>query len=156
VGVFVAFILPLWMESFSDADLLSNLSLLQRYGQWASYGLLWIGQGLGTFLFGAGIAQNDRFQSGADVLIDNSFRRGGVRIGFVGVAIWFALTWFVWKYMLEETRKKLTPLRAAALGAWSVWIFPSVFNVTLFYLLPFALLVLTGANWRRGPAPARA
>jgi hypothetical protein len=157
VGVIVAFVLPTWLDSVAEADLLSNLSIFQRYAQWASYGLLWIGQGLGTFLFGAGLAQNDRFQPGADVLIDNSFLAVGVHIGFFGVVIWFATTWYVWKYMLEETRQQLTPVRAAAVGAWSVWIFTSVFNVTLFYLLPFALLVLTGAKRRfRVPEPVRA
>jgi hypothetical protein len=154
IGVLVAFVLPLWLESFAEADLLSNLSLLQRYGQWASYGLMWIGQGLATFLFGAGIAQNDRFQAGAEVLIDNSFLAVGVHIGFIGVVIWFAITWYVWKYMLEETREHLTPVRAASLGAWSVWILTSVFNVTLFYLLPFALLLLTGAKRRERSAVA--
>jgi hypothetical protein len=153
VGIFVAFILPTWIVGIS-ADLLSDSTLLQRYAEWATYGAMWIGNGLATFLFGAGLVQNDRFQAGADVLIDNSVLAIGVHIGFVGVVFWMAISWWAWRYMLEATEARLTPVRAAALGASSVWLLTSVFGTTIFVLLPFALFVLTNGR-EKNPAVLR-
>jgi hypothetical protein len=143
LGLIVAFVLPIWLVGVSDSDLFSNLSIMQRYAQWASFGSLWLGGGPATFLFGAGLAQNDRFQAGADVVIDNSFLAVGVHIGFIGLVLWLAISWYIWAYMLEQAKEGLTPIRAASLGTWSVWMFTSMFGVNIFSLLPFALVVLT-------------
>ena len=155
LGLIVAFVLPIWLVGFADTDLFSNLSIMQRYAQWASYGSLWLGGGPATFLFGAGLAQNDRFQAGADVVIDNSFLAVGVHIGFIGLLLWLAISWYVWAYMLEQAKERLTPIRAASLGAWSVWMFTSVFGVNIFSLLPFALVVLTNGERAKRPAVVR-
>jgi hypothetical protein len=73
----------------------------------------------------------------------------GVHIGFIGFALWLAITWWVWRYMVEATDARLTPVRAAALGASSVWLLTSIFGVTIFTLLPFALFVLTNGRQKK-------
>jgi hypothetical protein len=62
---------------------------------------------------------------------------------------WLVITWIVWKYMLDELKTSLSPVRAAAAGAWSTWLFTSAFNVTVFYPLPFLLFLLTDLRYPR-------
>lgn len=152
-GVFIALVLPIWLKGVSHDNLLSSRTLFERNGEWARCGVLWLGNGLSTFLLGAGLAQNDRFQTSANVLIDNSFLAMGVHIGIIGLTLWLAITWYVWAYMLAQSRKSFTPVRAAATGAWSVWLFTSVFNVTLFFTLPFVVFLLSTKQWGTPVAP---
>jgi O-antigen ligase len=147
-GILLAYVVPLLGTLYSD-DLLSGASLMERYIGWARYGSLWIGNGLATFLLGAGLAQNDRFRPGEGVVVDNSYIGVGVHIGFIGVVLWVAITWVIWKYMLDEARRLPSALRAAALGAYSVWLFTSVFGINLFSPLPFVLFLQTGLRFRR-------
>jgi hypothetical protein len=149
-GLFVAFVAPLLVGSFSSDDLFSTWSIAWRYESWALYGAYWLGKNLTTFLFGAGIAQNGRFSTSEGVIVDNSFIGVGVHIGVVGLVLWFMINWAVWKYMLGELKRSLSPVRAAAAGACSVWLFTSVFNITLFYPLPFLLFLLTNLRYRKG------
>ncbi len=142
-GILLAFVVPLLGTLQSD-DVLSDASLIERYIGWARYGGLWIGNGLATFLLGAGLAQNDRFRPGAGVVVDNSFIGVGVHIGLFGVVLWIAITWVIWMYMLREAKKISSPLRAAAAGAYSVRLFTSIFGINLFSPLPFVLLLQTG------------
>ncbi len=142
LGFFTAFVIPLWLAG-SNADLLANDSLLERYAEWANYSYAWVGNGLVTFLFGAGVTQNARFETSADVLIDNSFLSVGLHIGAVGLVLWIVITWRAWKYMLDQAPESVSPVQAAAIGAWSVWLFTSVFNNTLFYILPFVVFLMT-------------
>lgn len=157
-GVCVAFIIPVFLAGASS-DLLANDSLVERYAEWVNYGGLWVGNGLTTFLLGTGIAQNDRFGTSAGVLVDNSFLGVGLHIGAIGLLLWLVATWRVWRYLLDGTQRRLTPVRAAATAAWSVWLFTSVFNSTLFYILPFVIFLLTNGSYaRRVPVlrPSRA
>jgi hypothetical protein len=146
IGLFVAFVAPLLGTMYSD-DLLSDASLLERYIGWARYGALWTGNGLPTFLFGAGLAQNDRFRPGEGVVVDNSFIGVGVHIGAVGLIFWFLVTWVIWKYMLKEMQDAPSPVRAAAVGAYSVWLLISVFGINLFSPLPFLLFLQTNRKY---------
>jgi len=148
LGIFVAFGAPILFQDISGDNIFSNWSIFERYLNWAHYGALWIGNGLPSFLFGAGIAQNDRFRPGQDVLIDNSFIGIGVYIGAVGLVLWFLITWQLWKYMLNHsTAENISPVRAAAVGTWSVWLFCSVFNILLFAPLPFLVFLFSNTSW---------
>ena len=152
-GLLVAFVVPLLVGSVSSNDFLSSASILARYMEWAQYGAIWLANGLPNFLFGAGIAQNDRFPLYQGVLIDNSFIALGVHIGAVGLVLWSIITWVIWMYMLGELRRSLSPVRAAAAAACSVWLFTSVFAIALFDPLPFMLFLLTDPRYRRGESP---
>jgi hypothetical protein len=154
IGLFVAFVAPLLVGSIPSFDYLSTGSLLERYMEWAQYGTLWVANDLLTFLFGAGIAQNDRFTLYREVLIDNSFIAIGVHIGAIGLVLWFIITWSIWKYMLGELKRHLSPVRAAAAAACSVWLFASDFAVAVFFPLPFLLFLVTDLRSRRRESPA--
>ena len=159
VGLIVAFVGPLLFGGLSGDNILSNWSIFGRYVAWEHYGRIWLGNGLPNFLFGAGIAQNDRFRLGQDVLIDNSFLGVGVHIGVIGIAFWLAITWYLWNYMLQRSKERISPVRAGAAGAWSVWLFTSVFNISLFYPLAFLVFMFTDAEpearARRRTSPRR-
>jgi hypothetical protein len=156
LGVFVAFVLPVWIESLSGENLLSNESLLGRYGLWVAYGGAWLNNGLSTFLLGAGVAQNDRLPTSEGVLIDNSFLGIAMHTGAVGLLLWLAITWHVWRYLVEQCQERLSPVRAAATGACSVWLFTSVFNTTIFYPLAFMLFLFTNMKYGRRTSAAEA
>jgi hypothetical protein len=152
-GLFVAYVAPLLFGNVYGIDFFSTESLLQRYMEWMQYGTLWLANGLANFLFGAGIAQGDRFPLFRGVLIDNAFIGVGIHIGVVGLAFWFIITWAIWMYMLGELKKSPSPVRAAAVGAWSAWLFTSVFAMAVFYPLTFLLFLLTDGRYRRHESP---
>jgi riboflavin transporter FmnP len=89
------------------------------------------------------------------VVVDNSFLAIGIHTGVIGLMLWLAIIWYVWAYMLAQSQKVLTPVRAAAAGAWSVCLFTSVFNVTLFLPLPFAMFLLSKKQWGTRVAPVQ-
>jgi hypothetical protein len=155
LGVFVAFVLPFWIGSFSAANLLSSENLFLRYMGWARYGWFWVGDDFSTFLFGTGLVQNDRFSASADVLVDNTFLAVGLHTGAIGLLFWFAITWCIWKYMLDLCQKSLSPLRAAATASWSVWLVASMFSINVFYLLPFLVLLFTRVSRQGSTVGAR-
>jgi hypothetical protein len=155
-GILVAFLGPMWLEGMSGQNLLSNSSIFERYSEWLTYSGTWLHQGLWTFLLGTGVVQNDRFQTTAGTLIDNSFIGVGVHIGFLGLLLWVAITYCVWKYMLSGLDLRRSPVRVASAAAWSVWIFTSIFNTTLFFVLPFFAFVATEYGMVGSPSYIRA
>lgn len=158
-GMVVAFLGPIWARSMSGQNLLSNSSIFERYSEWLTFSDSWLHQGLWTFLLGTGVVQNDRFQTTAGTLIDNSFIGVGVHIGLLGLLLWVAITWAVWKYMLSELDVRRSPVRVGSAAAWSVWILTSIFNTTLFFVLPFFAFVATDCargrsrSWIRASKP---
>jgi hypothetical protein len=148
LGAVVAFVVPFWTGRVSADNLLSNESLLERYAEWTYYGALWLGTNLSNMLFGTGMVQNDRFEVSANVLVDNTFLAVGLHIGAIGLLLWFGITWCIWKHMLAVCQESLSPVRAAAAGAWSVWLFTSVFSINVFYLLASMLLLVTRVKQR--------
>ena len=153
VGLLAAFVLPVWLLNISGENLGSNLSLVERYLQWSQYGPLWLSGGMSNFLFGTGMIQNGRFQASADVVVDNSFLAVGLHIGIIGVLLWLLICWFVWGYMLTQLQSARSPLRVAAAAAFSTWLLTSVFNITIFYPLPFVIFLITNLGKPKHPAP---
>jgi hypothetical protein len=84
----------------------SSDSFIMRILEWNIFGSL-VFENWGTFLFGKGYVQNDRFPVFKDLIIDNLYLNILLFSGLVGFFILFWLLWNLWKFIIEQNKSDI-------------------------------------------------
>jgi hypothetical protein len=141
-AVFVAFLLPPLVTTWLSSDpLLSDDTLMMRRANWSFYADLWQESGLLPALFGHGIVQNDRIALVQEQLIDNVAIGLTMHVGLLGLTMWLAFMWGLWRYVLTLA-KPIDSFSMAVAAVWSTWLAVGVFNLPQGMYELFLILLL--------------
>lgn len=161
VSAFVVFVLPFSLAaSRPDSSILSEESILTRYQLWSQATEVLLGDDAVTTSLGTGLVQNPRFsdvvefgelaalfrtvESAEYFQVDNGFLAVWINVGLLGLLLWLALMWMLWRYVLSAAIAYNSTLAVAVAAAWSTWIATSMFSNNLSAYSSLVLLLLLG------------
>jgi len=133
------------MLGLAGADgVFSAGSLDIRHEAWDYWLNVWFGHDWSTALFGDAVVQRDsgRLLSESTILIDNVFIAVGVQVGLVGVVVWIAVMWAVWRFLLNEAVRRDDALTWAIAAVWATWPLSLMFGLGGNYYGLLALLAV--------------
>jgi hypothetical protein len=150
IGAFVIFLLPSIIATLTfDSILLSDRSLFVRFSEWSRVAEVLFNGEVVTTLFGTGIIQNQNFVIEDYYIIDNSFLAVWMQCGFVGLLLWLALMWELWRYVFSVSRAKSSYLTVAVAASWSTWVATSMLNTAVDPYASLLMLLLLGLEVKK-------